>query len=276
MKTILVPIDFTDNAANSLAYATELARLTGARLILFHAFEPPASVGEFQVMVLTVEELKKAHLERLHELEMTVQQRTGGAVPTECIARSGLAVVEILSLSEELEADLVIMGVTGGGVLSELIIGSHAASTFRKSRVPVLIVPRDAAFRKIDRIVLASDLHQMTRPVLDRLVALVKVFGARLLIVNVLQQERPATVEEAAAERSLERLLEGLDHSFHFHVNEDIAEGINEFAAEHAADLIVTIPHKHSLWHRLLHEGISTEMAFNTRLPLLTVPDHMP
>ena len=276
MKTILVPIDFTDNAANSLAYATELARLTGARLILFHAFEPPASVGEFQVMVLTVEELKKAHLEHLQELEMTVRQRTGGAVPTECIARSGLAVVEILSLSDELEADMVVMGVTGGGMLSELIVGSHAASTFRKSRVPVLIVPRDAAFRKIDRVVLASDLHQMTRAVLDRLVALVKVFGARLLIVNVLQHARPATVEEAAAERSLERLLEGLDHSFHFHVNEDIVDGINEFAAEHAADLIVTIPHKHSLWHRLIHEGISTEMAFNARLPLLTVPDHMP
>lgn len=276
MKTILVPIDFTDNAANSLAYATELARLTGARLILFHAFELPVSVGEVQVMVLAVEELKKAYLERLHELEMTVQQRTGGAVPTECIARSGLAVVEILSLSDELEADLVIMGVTGRGMLSELIIGSHAASTFRKSRVPVLIVPRDAAFRKIDRIVLASDLHQVTRPVQDRLVALVRVFGARLLIVNVLQHERPASVEEAAAERSLERLLEGLDHSFHFHVNEDIVGGINEFAAEHAADLIVTIPHKHSLWHRLIHEGISTEMAFNSRLPLLTVPDHMP
>lgn len=276
MKTILVPIDFTDNAANSLAYATGLARLTGARLILFHAFEPPSSVGEFQVMALTVEALKNAHLERLRGLETTVRQSTGGAVATECIARDGRAVVEILSLSEEREVDLVVMGVTGGGMLSELIIGSHAASTFRKSRVPVLIVPRDAIFRKIDKVVLASDMHQMTRPVLDRLVPLIRVFGARLLIVNVLQHERPGTVEEDAAERSLERLLEGVAHSFHFHVNAHIVDGINDFAAEHAADLIVTIPHKHSLWHRLTHEGISTEMAFNTRLPLLTVPDHMP
>ena len=66
-------------------------------------------------------------------------------MPTECIARSGIAVVEILALSEEREVDLVVMGVTGGGMLSELMVGSHAASTFRKSKVPVLVVPREAA-----------------------------------------------------------------------------------------------------------------------------------
>jgi len=38
MKTILVPTDFSKIARNAIDYAVEIAKLTKAKLILFHVY----------------------------------------------------------------------------------------------------------------------------------------------------------------------------------------------------------------------------------------------
>lgn len=273
MKTILVPVDFTEIAKNALDYAVEFSKHIQGRILLFHAFHIPASVNEAQVLVISVDELEKTNLERLRELEEYVYKKTGGTVKTESIVRAAFAVDEILNLTEERQIDLIIMGISGGNKLTELIIGSNATETLRKSKVPVLIIPRDVKFKKPEKIVFASNMHETTEKVLEPLMELVKAFNAHLMVVNVLQNREISTPKEAIAGIKLDHILDGIEHSFYFPVNEHVVDGVNDFATKHGAGLIVMIPHKHSIWYRLTHEGKSKKMAFHTHIPLLTLPE---
>lgn len=41
MKSILIPIDFSEYATAAMMYGTELAKRTGAELFLLHVFDGP-------------------------------------------------------------------------------------------------------------------------------------------------------------------------------------------------------------------------------------------
>ncbi len=51
MKTILVPIDFSEASINALDYAIEIAKLWQAKLILFHAYHIPVAPIEAPVVI---------------------------------------------------------------------------------------------------------------------------------------------------------------------------------------------------------------------------------
>ena len=72
----------------------------------------------------------------------------------------------------------------------------------------------------------------------------------------------------------LENKLAETNHIYYFSENEDLITGINDFVKERKADMIVTIPHRHSLLERLFHESNSKKIAFHTAIPLLTLPDN--
>ena len=43
MKTIVIPTDFSETADNALNYSIGLAKITGAKLVLLHAYHFPVS-----------------------------------------------------------------------------------------------------------------------------------------------------------------------------------------------------------------------------------------
>lgn len=273
MKTILVPTDYSEVADNALQYAVELASFSKAKLVLMHAYQVPVPTGEVPIMMITPQELEKENLKRIKHLEKKIAEETKGKFPVESLVRSGFTIEEITSVIKEKNADLVVMGITGEKA-GAMLIGSHTAALMRQTQTPVLVIPKDARFKEVSKIVLAYNYNEsVNAKAINKVKKFAKLFNAKILVVDV---EKPVAVpmyENTAAGESLEKSLKDVDHALFFSSSEDLADGINEFADDHRCDWIAMIPHKHNLLDRILHKSNTKKMAFHTHVPLLSIHD---
>jgi hypothetical protein len=57
-----------------------------------------------------------------------------------------------------------------------------------------------------------------------------------------------------------------------FRAAEYTVESILIFAGDHKASLIITVPKKHSFFSAIFHKSISKNLAYNSSIPLLSLP----
>lgn len=273
MKTILVPTDYSDVANNAVQYAVELAKYSNAKLVLMHAYQVPVPTGEAALLLVSPQDLQNENEKRIEKLEKALSDKAKGELKIESVVRIGFTVEEITHVIKEKHADLVVMGVTGEKI-SEVLIGSHTSSLMTKTQTPVLVVPKDAKFKEVRKIVLAYNYNDaVNKAAIDRIKSFAKLFQAKILVLDV---EKPATIpmyENTAAGESLEKALKDTDHAMFFSAAEHIEDGINSFADEHQCDWVAMIPHKHTILSRLFHKSNTKKMAFHSHMPLLSVHD---
>jgi nucleotide-binding universal stress UspA family protein len=92
--------------------------------------------------------------------------------------------------------------------------------------------------------------------------------------LNVIKDLTEKPVNEKA-KNTIKQKLEGINYLFHFLENEDQVYGINEFAIEIHANMIVILPHKHTLWDSVFHESNTKKLAFHTTIPILALPNNI-
>jgi nucleotide-binding universal stress UspA family protein len=273
MKKILVPTDYSDAATNALAYATELAKSNNAELILLHVYQIPIPVGDVPIMVITPQELEEENQKRIKNLEKNIVSKTSGKIKTGTIVKAGFTVEEISAVIKEKNVDLVVMGITGEKI-SEVLIGSHTSSLLRQTQTPVLVVPKDAKFRDVEKIVLAYNYKEkVNTEAVNKIKAFAKLFNAKILVLDVEKPVAAPVYENTTGGELLEKALKDVDHALFYTSAEDISSGINTFADEHKCDWIAMIPHKHNILSRLFNTSNTKKMAFHTHIPLLSIHD---
>lgn len=283
MKTILVPIDYSPNSKNALVYALEIARMTGAELILFHAFypilTPPTSLNSTDV-VLALEEGKAKSLEdfalalRFELANVSGEFEAFENVKMQAVARMGGSYEMILEAIKEYDADLVVMGMQGGGPLSQALLGSTTISVMQECKVPLLAVPESIPFRRFRNVLFAVNLRKMP-PTADLrpLHGFVKAFGAELQVLHLYRNNlQHASFDPKAAQEQLASKLAGLELRFHFGIREEVAEGIQQYIKEHNSDLLVMIPQRHNILARMLNKSITGKITAHPQVPLLALP----
>jgi nucleotide-binding universal stress UspA family protein len=141
IHTILVPTDFSDSANAALSWADDLAQAFAARIVLLHVVDlefqwvpagpavVPAPVPA--AIVRRVREQARASLDASAAKTPVVDRR---------LLRSGHARDVILSTSDEVKADVIVMGTHGRRGVAHLFIGSVAEYVVRHARVPVMTV----------------------------------------------------------------------------------------------------------------------------------------
>lgn len=272
MKIILAPTDFSENAKNAINYATELAKLTKAKLILFHAFHIP-TVPADALVIMPLDDIQKDAIKALNKIKKSILLKNGNELNIVCTAKLGFAVDEINETVKKENVDLVVMGVRGAGYLSEKLIGSVTTTLIRKATCPVLAINAEVKFKTIKKIVLACDYHKIdNESILDPIKEFASLFKSHLYILNVSSEgELVSPTNKTVSGTQLIHSLKDLNPSFEFVENEDIVEGINEFANDHNADLIVMIPRKHTLLENIFKERNTKRIAFHTHIPILAI-----
>lgn len=130
-QRILCPIDFSETSMAAFRYADRLANVSGAELLLLHAFDSPESydlLGQTQ----PVDPALGAQLEsyRSASPKVKVTHALHAGHPGEVICWFG----------EDRNCDLIVMGTHGRTGLKHLFMGSVAEHVLRHSRCPVLVV----------------------------------------------------------------------------------------------------------------------------------------
>ncbi|OMP78816.1 MULTISPECIES: universal stress protein [unclassified Chitinophaga] len=275
MKTIIVPTDFSAAAYNAARYALGLASQMGAsRVVLYHAYELVVPVPDMPSAIPMVDpaDLKAASEEGLEKMQRELATEIPANVILDLRAENHLLAANIDGFCIDQQADLIIMGTEGGSHFEEILIGSNSVDVARHTACPVIIVPGDAVYHPIRKIVFACDFkHMGENTPIGTLKSLLSTFNAELHVLNIDHSGKGLAGETPMESLLLDTLLEGYNPIYHFVDNENVVNGIMDFSEKEGADLIFIIPRKHGLFEGMFRRSRTTQLAFHSHIPLLAI-----
>jgi nucleotide-binding universal stress UspA family protein len=275
-NAILVSTDFSATAKNAAAYALEFAKQAGiSKMVLYHNYRvinvsDPLQGYEQMVVEDSFIEESSEKLNTYREALLPL----AGNVQLEVYHSASVLAEGIKQTAALTGADLIIMGITGGGPLKEKLIGSNTLTVSKHLAIPVIIVPPGARFTPVNEVLLVCDYKHIkdTLPA-NTIRLLAETFRPRLFVLNVEHNNKAYAPDTPYQAFTLEELLQPYEPEYHFEDNEDFAAGVNNFAAARHIDLIVTVPKKHSFFESLFKESPTKKLAFHTTTPLMVVKE---
>ena len=273
MKTILVATDYSNAATNALNYAAALARETEAKIILYNAFQLPVHAANTLLSATGVSELIDENKRRLRSLATSISRQFG--IKVESISNISYVAEEIGFLVKKMNVDLVVMGMKGKETDSGFF-GSVTTYVIGEASYPVLVVPEEAGYKGIEKILFACDyncLHPENKlPILKELAV---TYRAEVEVLHVNKVVEPVEAGSGSiVERSveLEEILDGIHHIYRDVSDEHILNGIERGVREYGADLLVMVPHHTGFWNMIFNRSKTRKMALKTQVPLLSIP----
>ena len=142
MKTILVPVDFSDTTTPVLTEAEVLARALDGKLVILKVAEPEPDFVGFEpgpqtVRMAVAQDFRAEHL-RLEDLKAVAE---ANGVTATALHVQGPIVEKILDQAADLHAAMIVMGSHGHGALYELLVGSITQGVLKGAKCPVMVVP---------------------------------------------------------------------------------------------------------------------------------------
>lgn len=257
MKTVIIPVDFSETSLNAARYAAQmLSGKQNTHIILYNLYQQDE---EYDTAGNYLESLKK-------ELEWK------GDKDIECVREKGDDLIDSLErLAYQKTATLIVMGITGKSGLKKAFIGSNTLKIAERDVCPVLIIPPDAKFSGIKNVALASEMKEVetTTPALH-INNVLEMFNARLHIVNVDSTIHVALTEEKKKEREkIKKLFKKFSPEFYFIGTSDFTDTIEQFAADQSIDMIITVPHYHNFYGKVFGGSNTKKLVYHSSVPVM-------
>lgn len=295
IERILFPTDFSAFSAHALRHAMALARRFRARLKVAHVIPHVFPSGESDYFAAPwlmtaetrqrVEDEMKRFLAPVREARLDHQTEISEGDPWR----------QIVSLAEDMPADLVVMGTHGRGGLEHLFLGSVAEKLIRRLPCPVLTVCREEgrtweAPGLINRIVCATDFSETSGEALQMALDFASESEAQVTLLNVIESTPdfgdPTYIAlpymgplrqdlESAARERLRKMVEGAAETG-AKIEARVVFGraykeILRAAAEERADLVVVGAQGHGVIEHMLSGSNAQHVIRGATCPVLTV-----
>ena len=290
MKNILVPTDFSAESHYAFEVALQLAQHTGGQVTLLHVLEAPeAATGNFstfggpvsgdeqpsseggidQIFIIKLMEVTKR---RMHALRNEATQLAAGVQVADTV-EVGRIGEGILAAIERQGSDLVVMGAQGHGAMENFFVGSNTERLIRLATCPVLTVKHQQTDFKVCTIVFPSDFTTEAAEAIPGLQQVQATFPTAIIhLVHVVSDSDSHTTQEHL--QSFAQLA-GLTNYETGVVNADsTTAGIEQFAKQVNADLVVIPTHARSGLSRFFQSSIAETVATHAFPPVLTYHLH--
>ena len=266
MKHILLPTDFSDNARNAIVYAIQLFGNTDVEYTLLNTFvEPNMGTG---AMISLRDVLHKESLEglakdlkfindRFPDMELKIQRRSEyGSLPR---------VINFIAKDETF--DFVVMG-TKGETAGRWLMGSVAKSTIQDVNVPVIVIPEEAEYKSISKIVYATSLHEDETGLIKQITNLAEAYEASVTILHVdntvsTRAQNKLTMLEIMKENGYPKM----DHKELIQFN--VEDAIIDYTEEYHTDLLAMTTYTTGLLKKLFHKSVTNQLLLHTQIPML-------
>src|SRR5829696_9435592 len=156
-ERILLPTDGSRDAVMAAEAASDLAKKSGAELHVVHVWHDVRGFAHDFVK----RELKRQGQEILDEQVEKI--RAAGGEVTQAHLRGGRTSNEVIKLTEEIDAGLLIVGSRGLGTVQRILMGSQSEAIVHHAQVPVLVIRGAEDFWPPARIVVGEDFSDDAR-----------------------------------------------------------------------------------------------------------------
>lgn len=268
IKTILVPTDFSKPSKVAVLYAARLAQKINAEITLLAVININTATDAIldwkkieQDLVDTAQQnAEQLIMEIKEEVELKIEYRSIMGFPFE-------EMVEHTVINDGF--DLIVMGTKGATGLKKVLIGSNAAAVVDNSSVPVLVIPPNTEWSTIKHIVYATDMDSITEEV-KPIAVFASIFNAAITILHVLPEDSSKKIDGKSLAADLIKITNYKKISFHVSRNNSIADEVDTFVVDQKADMLAMVTHKLDFYEKLFGKSVTRQLAFHTRIPLLT------
>ena len=270
MKTIIVPVDFSEQSEYALKLAASLAKSNEGEIIVLHMLELNyamiSSAESFhpEQMVL----LLKAAEKRLEDFLDKPYLKGVGITP---VIKHYKVFSEGNEVVERHNADLIVMGSHGSDGLRELFFGSNAEKVVRNAEVPVLVVKKDRPDFQVDTFVFACDFREESLEVFREAQKIAGLFGAsfRPVYINIPGDNFMSTREiNEQISRFLNKAKAGLEVDIFNDYS--VERGVLAYSEDVGADLIGVPTHGRKGLTHFFMGSIGEDIANHSSIPVLT------
>ena len=136
IQRILVPVDGSESSEKSIAQAVSFAELCGAKLHFLYV----ANINQIAInpnLTHAIMDAMRAAGEAILERAATLVTEN---VAYEKIMETGAPAAVILEYAEILDADLIITGSRGLGIVKGVLLGSVSQYIIERAKCPVMVV----------------------------------------------------------------------------------------------------------------------------------------
>jgi nucleotide-binding universal stress UspA family protein len=139
-KRILVPLEHSPADHTILRHVADLAKLSGAEVILLHVADGWAARNMGPLNLKESEEMKedRAYLERVS------QELRAAGLEVDAVLAAGDPAKEIAAAAEREHVDLIALATHGHRLLDDVVRGSTATALRHTTRIPILMVRTDS------------------------------------------------------------------------------------------------------------------------------------
>jgi len=278
MKKILLPTDFSDNAWNAIVYALEFFKNEECEFYILHTYTPTFYRADYMIggpMVSAIPdvgvEVAQAGLDKtLVDIKLKFKNPKH---KFKTLSAFNMLTDEVQEVVEQKNIDFVVMGTQGAAGAKEIFLGTHTVHVLRKSKIPVLVIPKKYKYQEIKSILFPTDYAiPYVKEDLNYIMDVAKMHNAKLTILNVKDDYSP-TDSQIVNRKSLEVYFGALDYVVNQVKGKLMPDAIHEFIAQHNIGLLAMMNRKHSFLERLLIKPNVDSIGYHTQIPFLVIRD---
>lgn len=262
MKKILVPTDFSDNAANALEYAISLAQIFKADIQLVHSFYLSSKSGMF---ISVQDRMRENATEDLRRIVIQNQMRLPEGNTMDYRLVRDHAPEGIAYLAQQAQADLIVMGTKGASRAKGVLWGSVAAGVIAKTDRPLLTVPEGYTAKLPEKVVLAVDTPDYkNEEVLRPLTEITRQLSAS---ITTFHTSPLSTATEGSV--SPGDYLTSISDEYHQAFDQNVKGSLMSYVNEHDANLLCMIRKEHGFIKDLVRRSHTRKAVFECPIPML-------
>ncbi|MFV8369955.1 universal stress protein [Flavobacterium sp. LB2R40] len=275
MKKILFPTDFSEVATNAFVHALEFAKIVHGELILLHTFELPIYDNQFFPENYTViyDSLQLANFnmfkDEIPKLRAIAQSHNLDKIKISHRLMDGDLLYNIKKSIKEDAIDFVIMGTSGASGWEAFFIGTNTGSVISGIEVPMLCVPVEAKFKKIEVIGFTTRFREKDKIALKMVLKIAKKTNAKVKCLYVKTNESDVT-KETIANWEEEYSLEPIEF-FVINSNE-VKDTIIDFIRYKEIDILTMLTYKRGFFEGIFNPSLTKKIASKFDIPILAIP----
>ncbi|TAH21440.1 MAG: universal stress protein [Cytophagales bacterium] len=281
MKKILIPTDFSNNAAKAVKFAMRLGHNSASlHLVFFHATQtiiPTQTPSRLyaEIRENDIEEglakLKKEIHQHLKELDILPEE-----ISSELVVVQGDFKEHINNEVKRLGATLIIMGTCGASGLQKVLFGSNTVDVMEKVDCPVLAIPDNYKYHAVKHIAYAADFLSIEEG-FEKVVNLAKMFEASLEIFHV-DSVLPHRIDHQTFDKT--HFVDNLKRKFGYESmslefvemeeedSDDALAGIYAYIARRHPSILAMATYDRIWIEKIISPSVTKEMMFQTEIPL--------
>jgi nucleotide-binding universal stress UspA family protein len=272
MKTIIVPLDFSNESLNGLNYSLMLANKTSANIQMIHVVGKNDSIDS---------QLQKTETQlaiiKFEDVLLKYKEKCSSKVTLNYNIKEGKIFEEVTNLAQLFDEALIVLSTHGASGFEELFIGGNAYKIASHSKIPVITVRKKCLLANINKIVLPLDSTIETCEKVPYTVKIAQQFNSKIHLLSV--QHSDSQQLNKKTHQYVEQVSSYIDsHKVSYIVEhlqgENVTDTVLDYANSVKADLISIMTEQETNISKFFLGSYAHQMINKAFIPVFLFPNY--